>query len=318
MKAMRRQPHNANSDERRVTLSDRMRKRALTIPPLALPKRAGIGLKPQHYAPLLDGHADAVRPLWVEIHPQNYFYEGGASRHWLARVAEQMPVSFHSVGLSLGSADGPDLEQLDWLVRLAAAVPPASFSDHVSWSRSAHDYFPDLLPLPYTQASLARMIESVELVQDRLRRPILVENPSRMLAFAGDTMEEEDFIVRLCHATGCGLLLDINNIVVSATNIGIDARRYLATIDAALVGEIHLAGHKRELHEAGPLAIDDHGSPVGEMCWALYCEFIARAGPLPTLIERDNDIPAYNVLVAEAMRADELLCMAREGLSHVA
>ncbi|MEQ1687642.1 MAG: DUF692 domain-containing protein [Sphingopyxis sp.] len=272
-----------------------------------LPPRAGIGLKPQHYTPLLDGLNDAVRPFWVEVHPQNYFHDGGVSRHWLSRVAEAVPVSFHSTGLSLGSADGPDIDQLERLARLCDAVPAASVSDHVSWSRTAHTYFPDLLPLPYTEQSLERMAASVGQVQDRLHRRILVENPSRMLAFADDTMAEEAFIARLCARAGCGLLLDINNIVVSATNIGIDAAAYLDAIDPALVGEIHLAGHAVEHHDIGPLAIDDHGSAVGETCWALYADYIGRAGPIPTLIERDNDVPEYAVLIAEARRADHVL-----------
>lgn len=284
----------------------------------ALPPRAGIGLKPQHYASLLNGLSDAVRPLWVEIHPQNYFHDGGVSRHWLERVADVIPVSFHSTGLSLGSVDGPDMDQLERLARLCDAVSAASVSDHISWSRTAHEYFPDLLPLPYTAESLERMAASVGQVQDRLRRRILVENPSRMLAFAGDTWEEPEFIARLCERAGCGLLLDINNIVVSATNIGIDAQTYLDAIDPALVGEIHLAGHAVEQHDIGPLAIDDHGSAVGEACWALYADYIGRAGPIPTLIERDNDVPDYAVLVAEARRADHVLTAHAECLTHAA
>ena len=291
-----------------TTLADHVR---------ALPPRAGIGLKPQHYALMLDGLSDAVRPFWVEIHPQNYFRDGGVSRHWLERVADALPVSFHSTGLSLGSAGGPDMAQLDWLARLIDAVPASSVSDHISWSRTAHEYFPDLLPIPYIQASLDQMAASVGQVQDRLKRRILVENPSRMLAYQGDSWEEPEFIARLCAATGCGLLLDINNIVVSATNIGIDPQAYLDAIDPVLVGEIHLAGHAVEQHDVGPLAIDDHGSAVGEICWALYTDYIGRAGPIPTLIERDNDVPAYDVLVAEAQRADHVLCATKECADHV-
>ncbi|MEQ1510560.1 MAG: DUF692 domain-containing protein [Sphingopyxis sp.] len=283
-----------------------------------LPQRAGIGLKPQHYAPLLDGLNDAVRPFWVEIHPQNYFHAGGVSRHWLEQVADALPISFHSTGLSLGSVDGPDMAQLTWLARLCDAVPAASVSDHISWSRTAHEYFPDLLPIPYTAESLERMVASVGQVQDRLRRAILVENPSRMLAFAGDTWEEPEFVARLCERAGCGLLLDINNIVVSATNIGVDATTYLGAIDPAIVGEIHLAGHAIEHHDIGPLAIDDHGSAIGEACWALYTDYIGRAGPTPTLIERDNDVPAYDVLIAETSRADHILCAHAECLTHAA
>ncbi len=279
----------------------------LPSPAGALPRRAGVGLKPQHYAPLLEQPSDSVRPFWVEIHPQNYFRDGGASRHWLSRVADVFPVSFHSTGLSLGSADGPDLDQLERLARLMADIPAASVSDHLSWSRTAGEYFPDLLPIPYTPDSLDQMCASVDLVQQRLGRLMLVENPSRMLAFRGDSMDEVDFMTRLCAATGCGILLDINNVIVSAINVGIDAQAYLDAVDPALVGEIHLAGHSREEHDSGPLAIDDHGSAISEDCWDHYERFIARAGPIPTLIERDNNIPTLDELLAEAMRADSIL-----------
>ncbi len=283
--------------------------------PAKLPERAGVGIKPQHYAPLLEGLSAAVRPLWVEIHPQNFFHAGGPSRHWLARIADALPVSFHSTGLSLGSADGPDLHQLDMLARLMADVPAASVSDHLSWSRSGTETFPDLLPLPYTEESLDRLAASISIVQDRLGRQMLVENPSRMVAFRDDRMHEVDFLHRLCAQTGCGLLLDINNVIVSSVNTGIAVGDYLDAIDADLVGEIHLAGHTREAHDVGVIAIDDHGSPVSDECWAHYAAFIGRAGPKPTLIERDNAVPDFATLIAEVARADRILTGATHALA---
>ncbi len=277
----------------------------------SLPPRGGIGLKPEHYAPLL-GLADSeggVRPGWVEIHPQNYFCAGGPPHRWLTAVAETLPLSFHSTGLSLGSATGVDARELAHLASLVDRYQPASVSDHLSWSNSASETFPDLLPVPYTLEALAHFVRAVDQVQARLRRPILIENPSRYLAFRGDAMRETEFLTQLCRRSGCGLLLDINNVEVSACNLGFDAGRYLAEIDPALVGEIHLAGHATEYYEDGSLLkIDDHGSPVSDKCWALYRDFIARAGPVPTLIERDSNLPDYAVLTAEAAMADALLC----------
>lgn len=272
-----------------------------------LPERAGVGIKPQHYAPLLEGDPTTVRPLWVEIHPQNFFHAGGPSRYWLARIADALPVSFHSTGLSLGSADGPDMLQLDMLERLLGEVPAACVSDHASWSRTGAEMFPDLLPLPYTDDSLDRLAQSIACVQHRLSRRILVENPSRMVAFRDDTMDEVDFLHRLCAYTGCGLLLDINNVIVSSVNTGIDVATYLGAVNPALVGEIHLAGHSREIHDVGVIAIDDHGSAISDECWVHYERFIARAGPKPTLIERDNDIPDFAALMREVREADAIL-----------
>lgn len=275
-----------------------------------LPLSAGIGLKPQHYRNVLglgdDDGAHAL-PGWVEIHPQNYFCAGGPPHRWLAAIAEAYPVSMHSVGLSLGSADGCDRDELEAIARLAERFPAASISDHLSWSGNAHDKLPDLLPIPYSFAALDHVAGEVSRVQDRLRRPMLIENPSRMLAWRGDAMDEAAFLTELCRRTGCGLILDLNNIVVSATNVGLDPAAMADAIDPALVGEIHLAGHAREEHDSGPLLIDDHGSPVGEAAWALYRRFIARAGPVPTLIEWDTNVPDYAVLIAEAAKADRIL-----------
>ncbi len=277
-------------------------------PDMSLPLRGGIGLKPAHYAGLLEAHDRGAAPAWAEVHPQNYFGAGGPPHRWLAAVAERLPLSFHSVGLSLGSAGGVDLDQLQRLAELTARYRPAMVSDHLSWSAVAGERYPDLLPLPMTSESMTHFTSQVDRVQDRLARRILIENPSRMLAFRGDTFDEPDFLGELSRRTGCGILLDINNIIVGALNLGFDAVDYVDRIDANSVGEIHVAGHSVEEHPDGAqIAIDDHGSPVSEQCWALLARFIARAGPRPVLVERDNAVPAYAELAAEVARADRLL-----------
>jgi hypothetical protein len=280
-------------------------------PTRPLPPATGIGLKPQHFADVLDQEdgrgGDTPVPGWAEIHPQNYFVAGGPMLRWLEATAERMPVSYHSTGLSLGSADGLDTRELERLADLVERIAPSSISDHLSWSNDAHEHFCDLLPMPYTHEALDRMSASVDAVQDRLGRPMLVENPSRYLAFAEDDYDEVEFLHRLCERTGCGLLFDINNVVVSATNLGLDAARIVASVDPALVGEVHLAGHAREDHGDFVMAIDDHGSAVSDETWALYDAFIAHSGPLPTLIEWDTDTPDYPALMAEAVRADAIL-----------
>lgn len=277
-----------------------------------LPLAPGIGLKPEHYAPLLE--ADPVGTSshdvgWVEVHPQNYFGAGGPPHRWLAAVAERYPVSFHSVGLSLGSAGGLVADELDVLASLCERYAPAMVSEHLSWSGSAHERYPDLLPLPYTHEALDHFSAQVSRMQDRLKRQVLVENPSRYLAFARDAMTEGDFLNTLCRHAGCGLLLDINNIEVSASNLGLDPVAMIDAIDPALVGEVHLAGHKREEHPGGPLLIDNHGSPVSALTWRLFERFIRRAGPRPALIEWDTDVPAFAVLAAEAGQAGRRMAL---------
>jgi hypothetical protein len=282
----------------------------------ALPADAGIGLKPAHYRAVLEPSADACLPGWVEVHPQNYFVAGGPPHRWLAAVAERFPLSFHSVGLSLGTAEGLDASELDQLARLCERYRPASISDHLSWSGNASDRYPDLLPIAYTRAALAHVASQVQQVQDRLKRHILIENPSRYLAFAHDEMDETTFIHDLCRTSGCGLLFDINNVEVSCTNLQADANAYIDAIDPDLVGEIHLAGHATEWHDGRPLLIDDHGSSVSATSWGLFERFIARAGPKPVLVEWDTDIPPYPVLMAEADRARQLLVSAQAPAAH--
>tara|TARA_R110001606_G_scaffold327813_1_gene474799 strand:+ start:855 stop:1763 length:909 start_codon:yes stop_codon:yes gene_type:complete len=278
----------------------------LTIPH-SLPPSGGIGLKSVHYNNVLDDEAAAKHPSWVEVHPQNYFGDGGPAHRWLTAIAEAYPLSFHSVGLSLGSAEGLNSADLEKLAALCDRYQPAMVSDHLSWSGNAHDRYPDLLPIPYTQEALDHFAGEIDKVQDRLQRSILIENPSRYLSYRDDEMSETDFIHALCRQAGCGLLFDINNVEVTATNVGLDMEAYIDAIDPAIVGEIHLAGHATEQHDSGPLLIDDHGSIVSDITWHLYRRFIARAGAKPSLIEWDTDIPEYGVLMAEVAKAEAIL-----------
>jgi uncharacterized protein len=272
-----------------------------------LPPKAGIGLKPQHYGAALDAAAQPGRPAWVEVHPQNYFCDGGSPHRWLTAVAEQYPISFHSVGLSLGSADGLIEDQLDRLAKLCERYKPAMVSDHLSFSGNAHDRYADLLPIPYTKEALDHFAAQVDCVQQRLGRSMLIENPSCYLAYSDNEMTEADFFAQLIQRTGCGLLLDINNIVVTTGNLGSDPRTWLSQIDPDWVGEIHLAGHATEMHDSGALYIDDHGSPVGDAAWMHYFDFITAHGAKPTLIEWDTNTPDFATYMAEAHKAQAIL-----------
>lgn len=283
----------------------------MNLPP-NLPPLPGIGLKPQHYAEVLQPmsasiSSPALIPAWLEVHPQNYFGAGGPPHRWLSAIAESFPLSFHSVGLSLGSCGGVDAGELEQLAALCQRYEPVMVSDHLSWSGSANNRYPDLLPVPYTDEALGHFVAQVDRVQNKLKRHILIENPSRYLAFARDDMSEAQFLHLLCDLTGCGILLDINNIEVSATNLGLDAQAMIDSIDPSLVGEIHLAGHAREEHADGVLLIDDHGSAVSEITRQLFARFIGRAGRKPVLIEWDTNVPDYGVLLAEAAKAEAIM-----------
>lgn len=275
--------------------------------PRSLPPSGGIGLKSVHYNDVLSDEIGSKKPGWVEVHPQNYFGDGGPLHRWLTAIAGVYPLSFHSVGLSLGSAEGLNTHDLEQIASLCERYEPAMVSDHLSWSGNAHDRYPDLLPIPYTAEALNHFSAQIGKAQDRLKRMILIENPSRYLSYRDDEMSETDFISALCKQTGCGLLFDINNVEVTATNVGLDMEAYIDAIDPDIVGEMHLAGHAREEHESGALLIDDHGSIVSDITWQLYERFIKRAGPKPTLIEWDTDIPAYDVLMAEVSKIEAVL-----------
>lgn len=276
-----------------------------SAPAGALPARAGIGLKPQHFRDLLD-----TRPAlgFLEIHAENYMVEGGPFHHYLGLIRERYALSVHGVGLSIG-AEGPlDLAHLDRLATLLERYQPESFSEHLAWSTHGGRFFNDLLPLAYDENSLECVCRHIQQVQERLRRRLLLENPATYVEFASSGIDEAQFIAEVVARTGCGLLLDLNNLHVSCTNHHRDPRAYLAALPLHAVGEIHLAGFAEDRDAAGaPLLIDDHGAPVDEAVWTLYRETLARLGPLPTLIERDNAIPPLAELVDEAQRAAHLL-----------
>ena len=269
----------------------------------AVPCTAGIGLRAPHYREILD-----TRPAvgWVEVHSENFFGDGGQPHWFLERMRAHYPLSLHGVGLGLGSVDALDGVHLDRLERLISRYQPGLVSEHLCWSAAEGRHVNDLLPLPYTDEALAHVCARVERVQEHLRRQILVENVSSYLRFRHSTIPEWEFLAEVIRRTGCGLLLDVNNVYVSAVNHGFDARQYLAAIPAAAVQEIHLAGF-----ETTPgLLIDTHGCAVADAVWTLYRETLARIGPRPTLIEWDTDIPTLPVLLAEAGKADTLLAHA--------
>jgi len=249
----------------------------------------------------------ALTTPWVEVHSENFLCAGGPRLAMLDAIAARYPLSCHGVGLSLGSAEGLDPAHLARLRKLFDRVKPVALSEHLSWSVSGGIYLNDLLPLPYTDETLAVVCRNVAAAQEAFGRQILVENPSVYISFPGSTMSEAAFLARLTERTGCGLLLDVNNVYVSAENNALDATDYLASVPAAAVGEIHLAGHSISDDGEGRLLIDTHSTRVCDEVWRLYAGVIARIGPRPTLIEWDLDIPALDVLLSEAATAQSIL-----------
>lgn len=252
---------------------------------------------------------DAERPAvaWLEVHTENYFGYGGLPGYFLERLAQDYPLSFHGVGLSLGSADPLDTRHLDRIAELVDQYRPGLISEHLSWSSIDGVFMNDLLPFPYTRESLDHFCRKVEIVQQRLDRRILIENPSTYLEFEQQEIAETDFLNELSRRTGCGILLDVNNVYVCATNHGFDGYRYIGELDAPNIGEVHLAGHVRNTFEDGSLLIDSHNQPVCDPVWELYRHAIDRLGPRPTLIEWDTDLPGLEVLLAEAHTAQRIL-----------
>ncbi len=258
---------------------------------------AGVGLKPEHYA---QAQADTRDGLWFEVHPENYMAAGGPRLKWLERVRRDHPVSLHGVGLSLAGAEPVDEAHLARLAQVAARTEPFAVSEHLAWSRQGEAHFPDLLPFPRTEAALARICANIARVQDVLRRPILIENPSHYVALPHDVPEIE-FLSEMARRTGCGLLIDVNNIHVSAHNLGFDSSAYVDALPVAAIGEIHIAGHAHD--EVGQLLIDSHDAPVAEPVWALLRRLLARTGPVPVLLERDGEVPDYDALMTERDQA---------------
>lgn len=275
-----------------------------------LPATPGLGFKPEHWR---DIAAAPGAVGFYEVHAENYMGAGGAPHAMLTRLRADHALSIHGVGLSIGGAGPLDRDHLARLRTLIDRYDPASFSEHLAWSSHGGEWLNDLLPLPYTARTLATVCAHVDQVQEALGRRMLLENPATYVTFAASTWAEPDFLAEIARRTGCGLLLDVNNVFVSATNHRFDARAWLAALPLAAVGQVHLAGHATEDLPSGPLLIDSHGQPVAEPVWALYAELIARTGPLPTLVEWDTDVPAFAVLLAEARRAGAILEAARHG-----
>jgi uncharacterized protein (UPF0276 family) len=273
--------------------------------PRALPARGGVGLKPEHFRDIVDTWPDLG---FFEVHAENYMVAGGPFHHYLTRIRERYPLSIHGVGLSIGSEGPLDEAHLDRLAALLDRYQPESFSEHLAWSSHGSVFLNDLLPVPYHRGTLDRVCAHVDRVQSRLKRTMLLENPATYVEFDSSTMSETDFIAEVLRRTGCRLLLDVNNVHVSCTNHGRDPYAYIGALPLATVGEIHLAGFAQDLDGAGdPLLIDSHGAPVAQVVWDLYRHTLERLGPMATLIERDNDIPAFPVLAAEAWRAETIM-----------
>lgn len=267
-----------------------------------LPSAVGVGYKPQHYSSVLE-NAGPVR--WLEIHAENYMGDGGRPLAQLRQLSHHFPISVHGVGLSIGG-DGPlDIDHLNRLKRLCDWLDPASFSEHLAWSTHDSHFLNDLLPLPYTKATLVRIVDHIDHLQEVLGRQILLENPSSYLAFAESTYDEPSFLAEIADRSGCGLLLDVNNVFVSSVNLAMDPQAYIDAFPLQKVGEIHLGGHDEDEDEHGaPLLIDSHGREIADPVWSLLDYVLRRTGPKPVLIEWDNNVPEWPELQAEAARAE--------------
>lgn len=271
---------------------------------MAIPALAGIGLRSQHYRDVLENHPQVG---WFEVHSENYFGKGGAPLYYLEKIREDYPLSLHGVGMSLGSVDALDVRHLGKLKGLIERFQPGLVSEHLSWGSFGGDYLNDLAPLPYTQETLGHLIDRISHVQDYLGRQILVENPSSYLEYQHSTYQESEFLNDLSRRSGCGILLDVNNVHVSCHNHGWDALEYLQGIAAERIAEIHLAGHTVNRVSDKDILIDTHNQPICAEVWELYQWALRHIGAKPTLIEWDTDVPALSVLVGEARQAATFL-----------
>ena len=287
------------------------------IHPAAIPARAGVGLKAEHYETILETAPDIG---FFEVHAENYMGAGGPPHRYLTEIRNRYPLSLHGVGLSIGADRELDRDHLRRLKALIDRYQPGLFSEHLAWSTHDTAFFNDLLPVPYTAETLARIVKHIDDVQETLGRQMLLENPSTYLAFAESTYSEIDFIAEIVHRTGCGLLLDVNNVHVASTNQQWDPVRYIDAYPLAHVQEIHLAGYTREADDRGrPLLIDTHDRPVDDIVWSLFAHAVERLGPIPTLIEWDAKLPPWPELEAEAERAETFMFAAeRKEIRHVA
>lgn len=265
---------------------------------------AGIGLKPQHYDAAL---ACPAHGLWFEVHAENYLVAGGPRLAWLQAIRERHAISLHGVSLSLAADSRPDAVHLARLADLTRRIQPALVSEHLAWSMWKGAYYPDLLPFPRTHEALVRIADSISITQEALKRPIAIENPAHYLVIDGHQRSEIDFLAELVRRSGCGLLLDVNNVYVSARNLGYDAAQYLDDFPAGAIMEIHLAGHSQDPNLGAALLIDSHDASVAPEVWALYERLIRRIGPRLTLIERDDNLPAFDALLDERARAEAVL-----------
>ena len=265
---------------------------------------AGLGFKIEHLDQALEAKS---RGLWFEVHAENYMVEGGPRLAALRALAERFPISLHGVGLSLASIEPPDLGHLRRLRTLIDAIGPWAVSDHLAWQKWNGAHHADFLPFPRTREALAVTAANVSRVQDALGRSIMVENPSLYVDLPGHELSEAEFLTELARQTGCRLLVDVNNVFVSASNLGFSPRARLEAIPPELIGEIHLAGHSRDADPDSPLLIDSHDAPVSQSVWALFRGLVERIGPRPTLIERDDNIPSFATLMEERRAAHAIL-----------
>jgi uncharacterized protein len=276
---------------------------------MSIPARSGVGLKPEHTREILTGATDIG---WFEVHPENYMGDGGLPHHFLERIRADYPISLHGVGLSIGSAGPLSTDHLQRLRTLVGRYQPGLFSEHLAWSTHDGVFMNDLLPLPYNRETLALVADHVDQVQATLKRQMLIENPSTYVTLEATEMTELEFLGALARRTGCGLLFDVNNLFVCATNHHFEPEPYLDAFPVGLIGEIHLAGHAELKDDMGtPLLIDSHDRCVADPVWRLYERLIARCGAKPTLIEWDNDVPAWPTLAAEARCVDHVMARHR-------
>lgn len=271
--------------------------------PFNLPAKTGLSLKPEHF---LDAEKSSPADIWFEVHPENYFIAGGPRLSGLLSLSQQYPLSLHGVGASLGGPQIPDAEHIKSIKRLIELLNPASVSEHAVWSRMGETYFADLLPLPRTKLALQQLIDGIDCFQEGVGRAILIENPTNYLPVISE-MDEADFLVNAAQSSGCGLLVDINNLYLSSQNCNIDAQAYLAAIPPQLVGEIHVAGFDLDPNLGDQLLIDSHASEVDQAVWQLLEVALEYFGPKPVLIERDGNIPAFDELLREREIAQSLL-----------
>ncbi len=272
----------------------------------SLPHCAGVGLKPEFYSEALDYADTAARPIWYEVHPENYMVAGGPRLAWLAEFAEQFPLSLHGVGASLGGLDAFCPNHLAALKSLIARFNPAQVSEHATWSSYEGKYYADLLPLPRTRDVQNHLVARIDEFQNAIGRTILIENPTNYMK-AKTELDEPEFLVEIARRAGCGLLVDVNNIYLSERNTGVNAKDYIRAIEPELVGEIHIAGFHEDKVGSEVLLIDSHSAPVSEAVWDLLEYAIGHFGPKPVLLERDGDIPPFCELLEEHKRASQIL-----------